>query len=125
VNEFIRDVLADMISFVISMIKIASVRMLCDQSGVADVQEVLSLDGGWPQMSKINVNTNARDLGKELGRPDWLTAIGVAESNDGYEGIIIYAKRKPKKRESVLFENGYKGSLVIVKVIGKLTPLGK
>lgn len=70
----------------------------------------------------MDIHQAAKDLREHLGRPAWLSAIGVGEQDDR-PVIVLYLVFKPKRRPAVL-DKGWEGFPVVSFDYGTTVPLG-
>jgi hypothetical protein len=69
------------------------------------------------------IDQAVKDLREHLGRPSWLSAIGVG-CKDDQPAIILYLVFTPKPKPS-FFDDGWEGFPVVPRQFGRVAPLGK
>ncbi len=69
-----------------------------------------------------DVHQAAKDLREFLGRPPWLSAIGIG-SQDDRPAIVLYLVYPPKPKPRFLDE-GWEGFPVLTREFGSFAPLG-
>ena len=68
----------------------------------------------------MNIREAAKALRAQLGRPEWLTSIGIGQF-DGYEALVLYLKNGECPRH--LLVDGFEGFPVVTRVFGEINPL--
>jgi len=70
-----------------------------------------------------DIDQAVKDLREHLGRPSWLSAIGVG-SIDDRPAIVLYLVFSPKPKPA-FFDEGWEGFPIIPRQFGNFAPLGK
>jgi hypothetical protein len=71
----------------------------------------------------ITIDQAVKDLREHLGRPSWLSAIGVG-SKDNEPAIVLYLVFTPKP-EPAFFEEGWEGFPVVPRQFGNFAPFAR
>jgi hypothetical protein len=69
-----------------------------------------------------DIQQAVKDLREYLGRPPWLSAIGIGEEGD--KPVIVLYLTSPSKPNLPMLEAGWEGYKVVFHEFGSFAPLG-